>query len=265
MAKSSTTTIVSWNVNGIRAAVKKGFLDWLEETKPDIICLQETKAHIEQLNDEILHPNGYETFWSSAQRKGYSGTAVFVKHPPLMSVTNFEQDWLDEEGRVVMLEYPDFLLFNVYFPNGGRGPERLKYKLDFYKKFLTYIEGYRKKGKKIIVAGDVNTAHHEIDLARPKENEKVSGFMPIERAWLDELVQKGYVDTFRHFNSEPQQYSWWDMKSRARDRNVGWRIDYFWVSDDLVPLLKDAFIWQDVLGSDHAPVGIQLKSDLKKR
>ena len=161
-----------------------------------------------------------------------------------------------------MLEYPDFLLFNVYFPNGGRGPERLKYKLDFYKKFLDYIEAFRKKGKRIIICGDVNTAHHEIDLARPKENEKVSGFMPIERAWLDELVKEGYVDTFRLFNKEPQQYSWWDMKSRARDRNVGWRIDYFWVTKDLVPLVKDAFIWQNVMGSDHAPVGIVMETKL---
>ncbi len=262
MPKKNHVTLVSWNVNGIRAAVKKGFLDWLDKTQPDILCLQETKAHIEQLSDEILHPNGYETFWSSAQKKGYSGTAVFVKHAPMMSVTNFEHDWLDEEGRVIMLEYPDFLLFNVYFPNGGRGPERLKYKLDFYKKFLDYTEAFRKKGKRIIICGDVNTAHHEIDLARPKENEKVSGFMPIERAWLDELVKKDYVDTFRLFNKEPQQYSWWDMKSRARDRNVGWRIDYFWVTKDLAPLIKEAFIWQDVMGSDHAPVGIVMETKL---
>lgn len=255
--------LLSWNVNGIRAAQRKGFLDWLEKTKPDILGIQETKAHVEQLDDELLHPKGYETFWSSANRKGYSGTAVYVRQSPQMSMTNFQEDWLDEEGRVIMLEYPDFVYFNVYFPNGGRGPERLQYKLDFYKKFLAYIESHRKKGKEIIVCGDVNTAHHPIDLARPKENEKVSGFMPIEREWLDELVEKEYVDTFRHFNpKKAEQYSWWDMKSRARDRNVGWRIDYFWVSKGLLPQVKDAFIWQDVMGSDHAPVGIKLDTKL---
>jgi len=258
-------TMLSWNVNGIRAAQRKGFLDWLEKTKPDILGIQETKAHVEQLDDELLHPKGYETFWSSANKKGYSGTAVYVRKSPMMSITNFQEDWLDEEGRVIMLEYPEFVYFNVYFPNGGRGPERLKYKLDFYDKFLKYIESYRKKGKSIIVCGDVNTAHHEIDLARPKQNAKVSGFMPIERKWLDQLESKDYVDTFRiHHPDEPEQYSWWDMKSRARDRNVGWRIDYFWVSKDLAPKVKDAFIWQDVMGSDHAPVGVKIETKLQK-
>ena len=152
------------------------------------------------------------------------------------------------------------MYFNVYFPNGGRGPERLQYKLDFYEKFLKYIELHRKKGKSIIVCGDVNTAHNEIDLARPKQNEKVSGFMPIERKWLDKLEKTGYIDTFRYHHPEKKdQYSWWDMKSRARDRNVGWRIDYFWVSKDLEPKIKDAFIWQNVMGSDHAPVGIKFQ------
>lgn len=255
--------ILSWNVNGVRAAQRKGFLDWLDKTQPDILGLQETKAHVEQLDDELLSPKGYETFWSSANKKGYSGTAVFVKKSPQMSITNFEQDWLDEEGRVIMVQYPDFVLFNVYFPNGGRGDDRLKYKLDFYEKFLTYIETYRKKGKNVIVCGDVNTAHHPIDLSRPKENEKISGFMPIERKWLDKLVDHGYVDTFRHFHPEKaEQYSWWDQKSRARDRNIGWRIDYFWANKELLPKIKDAFIWQDVMGSDHAPVGITIDSTL---
>ncbi len=255
--------LLSWNVNGIRAAQRKGFLDWLDKTQPDILGVQETKAHVEQLDDELLHPKGYEVFWSSANKKGYSGTAVFVKKSPLHSVTNFQEDWLDEEGRVVMLEYPEFVYFNVYFPNGGRGEERLKYKLDFYDKFLKYIEKHRKKGKNIIVCGDVNTAHHEIDLARPKQNEKVSGFMPIERKWLDKLEKTGYIDTFRAQNpGKAEEYTWWDMKSRARDRNVGWRIDYFWVNKELHPKVKDAFIWQDTFGSDHCPVGIRLESDL---
>ncbi len=257
MAKKPTT-IVSWNVNGIRAAAKKGFLPWLAKTNPDVLCLQETKAHIEQLSDDILHPAGYETFWSSANRKGYSGTAVFTKIQPHTSVTNFEQDWLDEEGRVNMIHFEDFILFNVYFPNGGQGPERLKYKLDFYDKFMKYIESYRKKGHHIVVCGDYNTAHHEIDLARPKENIKHSGFMPIEREKLDALQKLGYVDTYRHFYPEKVAYSWWDQKSRARDRNVGWRIDSFWVNQEFTKNVKDAFIWPDVMGSDHCPVGIKI-------
>lgn len=250
--------IVSWNVNGIRAVSRKGFLEWLQKTKPDILCLQETKAHVEQLTDEVLKPKGYETFWSSANRKGYSGTAVFTRKTPQMSVTNFQEDWLDEEGRVNMIEFKDFLLFNVYFPNGGSGPERLTYKLKFYDKFMKYIESYRKKGKNIVVCGDYNTAHHEIDLARPKENVKNSGFMPIEREKLDVLQKLGYVDTFRQFNTKSGQYSYWDQKSRARDRNVGWRIDYFWVNQEFMPHVKDAFIWPNVLGSDHCPVGIKV-------
>lgn len=258
MAKK-TIQLVSWNVNGIRAAAKKGFLEWLAKTKPDVLCLQETKAHVEQLSEEILHPKGYETFWSSANRKGYSGTAVFTRVQPEVSVTNFQQDWLDEEGRVNMIQFKDFTLFNVYFPNGGSGPERLQYKLDFYDKFIKYIEAHRKKGHNIMVCGDYNTAHHEIDLARPKENIKNSGFMPIEREKLDYMQKLGYVDTFRLFNDKPAQYSWWDQKTRSRDRNVGWRIDYFWVNQEFVKNVKDAFIWPDVMGSDHCPVGITVK------
>lgn len=261
MAKKFTT-LVSWNVNGIRAAHKKGFLKWLQEAKPDVLCVQETKAHVEQLTDEVLRPEGYYTFWSSANRPGYSGTAVFTKSCPRMSMTNFEQDWLDEEGRVNLLEFEDFVLFNVYFPNGGSGPVRLKYKLNFYDKFYTYIETFRKKGKNIVVCGDYNTAHHEIDLARPRENVKNSGFMPVERKRLDALQQLGYVDTFRHFSKEPHQYSYWDQKTRARDRNVGWRIDYFWVNQEFMKHVKDAFIWPHVMGSDHCPVGIRVDARL---
>ncbi len=251
--------LISWNVNGIRAGVRKGFLDWLSKESPDIMCIQETKAHVEQLTPDVIHPEGYMGIWSEAQKKGYSGTATLTKDKPLFTQSNFDESWLDEEGRVVLTEHEDFYLFNVYFPNGGRGEVRLKYKLDFYDKFLDYIELYRKKGKGIIVCGDVNTAHHEIDLARPKENVKTSGFMPIEREWLDRLVESGYHDTFRMFNEEGEMYSWWDMKTRSRDRNVGWRIDYFWVSDELKDRVKNAFIMTDVLGSDHAPVGIELK------
>jgi len=254
-------TIVSWNVNGVRAAVRKGFLDWLDDVGPEIVCIQETKAHVDQLTDEVLQPKGYVGVWNQAERKGYSGVATFTKEAPLSVVTKFGESLLDEEGRIVLTEHKDFYLFNVYFPNGGRGEERLQYKMDFYKRFLELMNEYRAKGKSVIVCGDVNTAHNEIDLARPKPNMKNTGFLPIERAWLDQLVEEGYVDTFRNqYPEKAEMYSWWDMKTRARDRNVGWRIDYFWISDDAKDRVKDAFIWSEVLGSDHCPVGIVLES-----
>lgn len=255
-------TLISWNVNGVRAAVRKGLLEWIDQVKPDALCIQETKAQTHQLAEEILHPNGYFGIWNSAEKKGYSGTATFLKEKPQAAITHFGEDLLDEEGRIVLTEHPDFWLFNVYFPNGGRGDDRLKYKLKFYDRFLKLMETYRKRGKPVMVCGDVNTAHRPIDLARPKENEKNSGFMPIERKWLDALERAGYVDTFRAAHPEKgEEYSWWDMKSRSRDRNVGWRIDYFWAHADLMPLVKDAFIWQEVMGSDHAPVGVKLAVD----
>ncbi|MEI7512329.1 MAG: exodeoxyribonuclease III [Candidatus Uhrbacteria bacterium] len=251
-------TLVSWNVNGIRAAEKKGFLDWFHEQKYDIVGLQETKAHVGQLSPKLVHPDGYESYWSSAIRKGYSGTAIYTKISPIFAETNFGDPFLDGEGRIVLLEYEKFFLFNVYFPNGGSGPERLAFKLEFYKRFLSLTESYRKK-KPIIVCGDVNTAHTEIDLARPKENVNTSGFMAVERKWLDLFVDAGYVDTFRLFNKEPNQYSWWDVKTNSRSRNVGWRIDYFFVSKELQKHVKRAWIDQAVTGSDHCPVGIELE------
>lgn len=258
----NTKTLISWNVNGIRAADKKGFRGWLERTAPAVLCVQETKAHVEQLKDELLHPNGYMGVWNQAEKKGYSGVATFVLEKPLLQVSHFGESLLDEEGRIILTEHKGLYLFNVYFPNGGRGQDRLDYKMRFYDRFLTLIEEYRKK-KPVLICGDVNTAHHEIDLARPKENAKTSGFLPIERAWLDKLESFGYVDTFRAFYKEkPDVYSWWDMKSGARVRNVGWRIDYFWADSALMPHIKDAFVLADVLGSDHCPVGITIDASL---
>lgn len=252
--------LISWNVNGVRAVEKKGFHEWFQQVKPDFLCLQETKAHVNQLSTSLTKPAGYTTFWNSAEQKGYSGVATFVKGEPISSKTFFGYQILDAEGRIVMTEHEKFYLFNVYFPNGGRGVERLKYKLEFYKAFLFLIENMRKKGKGIIVCGDINTAHQEIDLARPKENVNTSGFMRIERDWIDELVQHGYWDTFRLFHAqESERYTWWDMKTGARKRNVGWRIDYFMVSEELKDKVKDGFIMNDVLGSDHCPVGIDLE------
>ena len=253
----SPRILYSWNVNGIRAAEKKGFFDWLHARKADVVCIQETKAHTDQLTPAVLHPDGYESYWSSGVRRGYSGTAIYTRISPVLAMTDFGNAALDGEGRIVMTEFDGFYLFNVYFPNGGSGDERLAYKMRFYDAFLETIERFRGQ-KPIVVCGDVNTAHTEIDLARPKENRKISGFLPQECAWVDKLVAAGYTDTFRLFTKDGGHYTWWDMKSRARDRDIGWRIDYFFVSDELKGKVKRAWIEKDVMGSDHCPVGLEI-------
>ena len=250
--------ILSWNVNGIRAAQKKGFLEWLARESADIVCVQETKAHPDQLDFELLNPPGYQVYWNAAKKKGYSGVATFTKRKPLEITRGFGKPLFDSEGRVLVTEFPEFVLMNIYFPNGGRGPERVKYKMDFYQEILLFVEKLKKQGKSVIVSGDYNTAHQPIDLARPKENETTSGFLPEERAWLDKWMAHGQVDIFRKFNQKPEQYTWWDMKSRARDRNVGWRIDYHFVTPGLVPRVKGAAIHMEVQGSDHAPVSLEI-------
>jgi exodeoxyribonuclease-3 len=253
--------IISWNVNGLRSIKNKGFFDWLSQEKPDILCLQETKiSDPQQLDADLREPPGYHVYWNAPERKGYAGVAVFTKEKPSSVSYDFGKNSLDLEGRVIIAEYPGFTLFNVYFPNGKAGPERLKYKMAFYDVFLRYADSLKAGGKKLVVCGDVNTAHKEIDIARPKENSKVSGFLPEERAWMDKFVAHGYVDTFRHYHKEPNQYSYWDIKTGARARNVGWRIDYFFVNENLLPAVTKAFIMTDVTGSDHCPVGIVLKS-----
>jgi exodeoxyribonuclease III len=252
--------LVSWNVNGIRAAIKKGFWEWLQETQPDIVGLQETKIASEQLTLDMIAPLGYRTFWSHAEKKGYSGVALFCKEEPVSVTEGFGLPEWDNEGRTLIAEYPDFVLYNIYYPNGGRGEDRLKYKLAFYDVFLEHAETMRQRGKNIIVCGDFNTAHHPIDLARPKDNENISGFMPVERAWLDKFTNLGYIDTFRYFYPDlAGQYSWWHMRTFARQRNVGWRIDYFYTSPGLESNLKAASIDADVTGSDHCPVTLTLQ------
>ena len=246
-------------MNGVRAVQKKGFLEWLKREKPDVLGIQETKAKPEQLDMFLMHPEGYHTYWNSAVRPGYSGVALFMKEKPVRVENGFGLKKFDEEGRVILAEYPDFTFLNIYFPNGKMSPERLQYKMDFYAETLKCTKALKAKGKRVIISGDYNTAHKEIDLARPKENEDISGFLPIERAWIDKWVAEGQVDIFREFHKESGHYSWWDLKSGARDRNVGWRIDYHFVTEDLVPKVKSATILRDVIGSDHAPVEIQLK------
>ncbi len=252
-------SILSWNVNGIRAQQKKYFLDWLARQSPDILCVQETKAHPDQLDAELLNPPGYCVYWSAALKKGYSGVATFTKQKPVSVKSGFGITRFDEEGRVLITEFPEFVLLNIYFPNGQSGPERLKYKLDFYEETQKFVRVLKGQGKKVIISGDYNTAHKPIDLARPKENKDTSGFLPVERAWLDRWIEDGQVDIFRKFNAQPHQYTWWDLKSGARDRNVGWRIDYHFVTKDFVPNVTAASIMPDVLGSDHCPVSMQVK------
>lgn len=251
--------LYSWNINGIRAAYNKNIFTWLKETDPDILCFQEIKALSEQVPPPLKNAPSYHIYFNSAERKGYSGVATYSKIKPKSVKTGFGIDRFDKEGRILITEYPDFTLFNIYFPNGKKDDERLNYKLDFYDTFLGIADNLVAEGKNIVICGDFNTAHKEIDLARPKENEHRSGFLPIERAWMDIFVDHGYVDTFRHFNKKPNQYSWWDLKTRARERNVGWRIDYFFVHKDFLPKVKAAFILQDVMGSDHCPVGIDIE------
>ncbi len=254
---------ISWNVNGIRACEKKGGWDWLINSGADIFALQETKAHPDQLSPSIVNPQGYFAhFDHSKGRKGYSGVAVFSKIKPDSVDYGLGKEELDQEGRFLALyfEKTKTIFINTYFPNGGGGPERLDYKLRFYDAFLAYVEKKRKAGYSIIFTGDVNTAHTEIDLARPKENQDNTGFLPIERAWIDKVVDKGYVDTFRLVHgAKPEQYTYWDMKTFARERNVGWRIDYFFVSNDLKDRVKKALIFSDILGSDHCPIGLEIK------
>lgn len=252
--------IYSWNVNGLRAVLKKGFRDFLLEHKPDILCLQETKAHEEQVVGSLKDlPEGYWTF-CAGERKGYSGTAVYSPTKPVATACDLGIPACDGEGRVVRAEFADFILFNVYFPNGKSRPERLQYKMDFYEAFQKMCEDLLAQGKNVIVCGDVNTAHREIDLARPKANRKISGFLPEECAWMDRFMAAGFHDVFREQHPElAEQYTWWDQQSRARERNVGWRIDYFLVSSSLRDRVKKAYILPDVMGSDHCPVAIDLK------
>ena len=253
--------LVSWNVNGLRAIAKKGFGDIIQEMDPDILGIQETKIQEDQLEPEHKDFPSYESYFYSAERKGYSGVGAYTKIQPQKIETGFTFGRNETEGRVIMLEFDKFIFFNIYFPNGQKDEIRLQFKLDFYDFCLEYFEKIRKeRGKGLVICGDYNTAHHPIDLARPKQNEKTSGFLPIERAWMDRFEEAGYIDTFRLIHpDEKDRYSWWSYRANARANNVGWRIDYFYVSPELKDNVKDAFILDQVLGSDHCPVGIELE------
>ncbi len=259
----NTIRLISWNVNGIRAVHRKGNFDWIIQQQDDIICLQETKAHPDQLKPPMNPLDGYYTYFASAERKGYSGVALYSRLQPQHVRAGFGIERFDSEGRVLVATYADFTLLNVYFPNGKQSKERLQYKMDFYDAFLEYVAGLKNEGTHVVICGDVNTAHKEIDLTHPKANEKTSGFLPEERAWIDKLLAAGFIDTLREFHPEPDIYTWWDVRTRARQRNVGWRIDYFYISEHTRHRLVNATVFPDVMGSDHCPIGIELKTNIQ--
>jgi len=250
--------LYSWNVNGIRAIKNKGFIEWVISEQPEVLCIQETKIQENQISSELKNIEGYYSYFSCAEKKGYSGVAIYTKQKPLSVSYGIGIEKFDSEGRILIAEYEEFILFSIYFPNGQKDADRLNYKMEFYDELLAYCEVLRKKGKKLIICGDYNTAHNPIDLKNAKANEKYSGFLPIERAWMDKFISYGYVDTFRYLHDSEIKYSWWSYRFKAREKNVGWRLDYFFVTEDLLSKVTEADILNEVVGSDHCPVSIIL-------
>jgi len=257
-----TLKLISWNVNGLRAVLKKDFHESVQALNPDILLLQETKLQEHQRTPEMMDLMDYHNYWAySTVKKGYSGVAAYTRQKPEAVAAGVGIPRYDDEGRILELDFGAFTLFNIYFPNGQMSDERLQYKLDFYADFFEHADRLRKKGKSLVITGDFNTAHNEIDLKNPGPNSKRSGFLPVEREVLDRLVTDGYVDTFRYLHPEAVEYSWWSYRFNARKNNAGWRIDYFFVTQDIIDRgwLKSAFIENDIFGSDHCPVGITLE------
>lgn len=251
--------ITTWNVNGLRAALGKGLMAWVQTHAPDVLCLQEIKVRPEQLTAEQRQVPGYQIVWNPAQRSGYSGVATLVREEPLETMLGLGESRFDVEGRVICTRHPGFLLYNIYFPNGQRGQERVEFKLDFYARLLETCKRLQAQGEKVIITGDFNTAHRPIDLKNPDENEMTSGFLPEERAWIDRYLEHGFVDVYRHLYPERVQYTWWTYRFAARRRGIGWRLDYFLVSESLLPRVQDVVIHEDVQGSDHCPVTLWLE------
>lgn len=250
--------VYSWNVNGLRAVLKKGFLEWINEEQPDILCIQETKLQENQLEDSFKNVEGYYSYFSFAEKKGYSGTATYTKEKPISVKHGIGIERFDSEGRILITEFEEFTLFNIYFPNGQMNEERLNYKMEFYDALLGYCNNLVTEGKRLIICGDYNTAHTEMDIKNAKANEKTSGFLPMERAWMDKFIANGYTDSYRYINPDKIEYSWWSYRFKARERNTGWRIDYHFVSNNLLEEVKDARILNEVMGSDHCPVMIEI-------
>jgi len=260
--KKNKISLISWNVNGLRAAIKKDFFGAFRQMDADIVALQEIKLQNSQLAPEITDIQGYDSYWSHATvKKGYSGVAAYTRIKPERVKYGIGEPKYDDEGRILELDYGDFVFFNVYFPNGQMSEERLQYKLDFYEAFFKYTDEYKNQGRSLIITGDYNTAHNEIDLKNPKANENTSGFLRIERDWLDRIIENEYVDTFRYYNPDTVKYSWWTYRFKARDRNIGWRIDYFFVTLDIIDKgwIKETLINNDIYGSDHCPIGLVLE------
>lgn len=251
--------IHSWNVNGLRAIMGKGFLDYINEYSPDILCIQETKLQEANLTDETRNIEGYKSYFTHAEKKGYSGVATFTKEEPISVKHGIGIEEFDSEGRVLITEFKNFTLLNIYFPNGQKDENRLDYKMRFYDAILEYCNNEVNQGKKLLICGDYNTAHTEIDIKNAKANEKTSGFLPIERAWIDKFISNGYRDTFRELNEDLVKYSWWSYRFKARERNTGWRIDYHFVSDNMIENVKDANILNEVYGSDHCPITVNIE------
>jgi exodeoxyribonuclease-3 len=252
--------LFSWNVNGIRACQKAGFLTWLDESQADVVCLQETKAFPEQLDELLKNPAGYKTFWNPAQKPGYSGTAIYTKIEPKEVHYGMGVPRFDLEGRVLTAEFSDWVLINAYFPNSQRDHARLPYKVEFCQAIHRYCNTFRAQGKAVVLCGDLNIAHKEIDLKNPKTNVDNAGFLPQERAWLDYFVADGYVDTFRKFNTNPDQYSWWSYRPGVREKNIGWRLDYHLTGVESADRLIGAEIHPQTRGSDHCPVLLKFRT-----
>jgi exodeoxyribonuclease-3 len=251
--------IITWNVNGFRAALRKQALDWAWEQKPDVLCLQEIKVRPEQLKEEFRTFSGYDVIWNPADQLGYSGVATFLRSPSLELQLGMDSPLFDREGRIISTLHPGFRLFNVYFPSGQRGRERVDYKLDFYAHLLAVCDRFHAIGENLVVTGDFNTAHMPIDLKNPRQNVNTSGFMPEERAWVQKFLDHGFVDAYRHLYPSRVQYTWWTYRLSARERGVGWRLDYFLISERLMPRVRDVVIHEEIMGSDHCPVELTLE------
>ena len=251
--------ITTWNVNGFRSVLQKGFVDWAESGESDVICLQEIKAKPDQVEEEAQNLDGYRAFWNPAERAGYSGVLTYSQPLPLEVRYGLGTPRFDGEGRVIRLQFPAFYLYNIYFPNGQRDQERLDFKLDFYAQLLEECDRLHQEGNWIVLTGDFNTAHKEIDLANPQANSKISGFLPEEREWIDRYLEHGFVDAFRRLYPERVQYTWWTYRFGARKRNIGWRLDYFLITESMMDYVNDVVVHDQVTGSDHCPVTLDLK------
>lgn len=250
--------IITWNVNGLRAALGKKALDWAWQQKPDVLCLQEIKVRPDQLKEEYRNFYGYDVIWNPANQLGYSGVATFLRSPSLELQIGMDAPLFDREGRLISTLHPGFRLFNVYFPSGQRGRERVDYKLDFYAHLLAVCDRLHAIGENLIITGDFNTAHMPIDLKNPKQNVNTSGFMPEEREWVQKFLDHGFVDAYRHLYPSRIQYTWWTYRLSARQRGVGWRLDYFLISEGLISRVRDVVIHDEIMGSDHCPVELIL-------